>query len=192
MTAPLLVVKLGGSSAASPLLRPWLDAIAAAAGRVVLVPGGGPFADAVRTAQAALGFDDATAHAMALLAMAQYGFFLASLGALLTPADSTDAIRRALAAGLVPVWLPPATLGPAEGVPASWDVTSDSLSLLLAGWLGAPHLLLIKPRTHGENLLDAAFAGLRTNYPGRVFIAGPDDLPRGGIDPMQPPGRMLP
>ena len=49
-----LVVKLGGSHAGSALLRPWLRAIEAAAGRVVLVPGGGPFADAVRDAQATM------------------------------------------------------------------------------------------------------------------------------------------
>ncbi len=69
-----MVVRLGGSHAFSPLLRPWLAAIGAAAGRVVLVPGGGPFADTVRSAQAAMGFDDLAAHRMALLAMAQYRF----------------------------------------------------------------------------------------------------------------------
>jgi aspartokinase-like uncharacterized kinase len=47
----LTVVKLGGSHADSPLLRPWLDAIAAACGHAVLAPGGGPFAEAGRAAQ---------------------------------------------------------------------------------------------------------------------------------------------
>jgi aspartokinase-like uncharacterized kinase len=192
VSAPALVVKLGGGSAASPLLGAWLAAIEAAAGRIVLVPGGGPFADAVRAAQATLGFGDAAAHAMALLAMAQYAIFLTARGTLLTLAADEDAIARACAAGRVPVWTPPVTLGPADGVPASWDATSDSLSLWLAQRLGAPRLLLIKPRAGGAELLDAAFGGMRTRYPGRVFIAGPDHLPRAGIDPLAPPGDELP
>jgi aspartokinase-like uncharacterized kinase len=80
MSAAIMVVRLGGSHAFSPWLRPWLAAIRAAAGGVVVVPGGGPFADAVRLAQTAMGFDDLAAHRMALLAMAQYGLALAGLG----------------------------------------------------------------------------------------------------------------
>ena len=44
-----IVVKLGGSHAFATHLRAWLDALAQAGGNVVVVPGGGPFADAVRT-----------------------------------------------------------------------------------------------------------------------------------------------
>ena len=192
MSAPALVVKLGGSLAASPLLRPWLHAIAAAAGRVVLVPGGGPFADAVRALQPRLGFNDRTAHALALLAMAQFGIFLAGLAPALTPADGPASIAAALAAGRVPVWLPPPTLGAADGVAESWDVTSDSLALWLAIRLAAPALLLIKARPGGAELLDAAFPALRPHYAGRVFVAGPEDLPIAGLDPLHPPGEMLP
>ena len=184
-------MKLGGSFAAAPLLHGWLDAIAAGAGRIVLVPGGGPFADAVRALQPRLGFGDATAHVMALLAMVQYGLFLAQLAPILQPADSETDIADALAAGRVPLWLPPRTLGPADGVPASWDVTSDSLALWLARRLGAPALLLVKQRPDGAGLLDAAFAGLRGDYAGRVFIAGPAHLPRDGLDPLHPPGVLL-
>ena len=70
------VVKLGGSLCeqapeTSPL-RDWLDLLVCeGAGRVVIVPGGGKFADAVRGAQAQWCFDDLTAHNMALLAMSQ-------------------------------------------------------------------------------------------------------------------------
>lgn len=191
MTAPALVVKLGGSHAGSAALRPWLRAVATAAGRVVLVPGGGPFADAVRAAQARLGFDDATAHAMALLAMGQFALLLASLEPALVLAESPTAIAGALAERRVPVWTPPPSLGPADGVPASWDVTSDSLALLLAGWLGAPALLLVKQRRDGTDLVDVAFPRLRPSYPGRVFVAGAEDVPD-VLDPAQPPGRAWP
>ena len=76
----LTVLKLGGSYAFSPHLKDWLDAIAACAGCAVVVPGGGPFADAVRMAQPRMGFDDRAAHEMAVLAMDQYGCALAHLG----------------------------------------------------------------------------------------------------------------
>ena len=62
------VVKLGGSLAYSPELPHWLSALAHT--DAVIVPGGGPFADTVRDAQQIWRFDDATAHAMALLAIA--------------------------------------------------------------------------------------------------------------------------
>jgi aspartokinase-like uncharacterized kinase len=138
------VVKLGGSLAGSPLLTVWLDAIAAGGGRLVLVPGGGPFADQVRESQRRWSFDDATAHHLALLAMEQYGLMLAGLQPRLRPAASRAEIRRVLAAGDVPLWLPTRmALGRPE-IPETWDVTSDSLAAWLAVQLGAEGLLLVK------------------------------------------------
>ena len=102
----LAIVKLGGSHATGPHLGDWLAAIAAEAGSIAIVPGGGPFADAVRSAQASIGFDDRAAHAMALMAMAQFGAALVSLNPALRLAASRSAILRALRDGKVPVWSP--------------------------------------------------------------------------------------
>ncbi len=141
---PLTVIKLGGSYAFSPLLSDWLETVARNAGRVVLVPGGGPFADAVRGAQPRMGFDDGAAHHMALLAMEQYGRALVSLNEALALASSMASIRRLLSANRVPVWAPThMVLGRGE-IPCSWDVTSDSLAAWLARRLCAQRLLLIK------------------------------------------------
>jgi aspartokinase-like uncharacterized kinase len=190
----MLVVKLGGSLASSASLRPWLDAIATARGPAVLVPGGGPFAEAVRAAQPRMGFSDAAAHAMAMLAMAQYGFALASLAAGLVPAAGPAAIAGVLAERRVPVWTP---LQPPDALPVSWEVTSDSLALWLAGRLGAAALLLVKSRPaeaadvaalSRAGLLDAAFPGLCAAFTGRVFVAGPDEAPAAGLDAARPPG----
>lgn len=142
--APLTVVKLGGSFAFSPSLKDWLAAIASCAGHVVLVPGGGPFADAVRRAQDAMGFGDTAAHHMALLAMEQYGHALAALAHGLVPAGSTAEIRHALHERKVPVWSPAAMALGAGDIPPSWAATSDSLAAWLAGRLGATHVLLVK------------------------------------------------
>jgi dihydroneopterin aldolase len=138
------VVKLGGSLAFSPHLRPWLDALARGAGALVLVAGGGPFADAVRAAQPTLGFDDDAAHHMALLAMDQFARALTNLNPALVLADSLPAIRRVLRDGKVPVWSPTRMVLAARDIPASWDVTADSLAAWLAIRMRAKRLLLIK------------------------------------------------
>src|SRR6266571_3508838 len=138
------IVKIGGSHAFSAHLKDWLGAMSTCAGHVVVVPGGGPFADAVRAAQPRMGFDDRAAHHMGLLAMEQYGCALASLGAGLTLARSAAAIRRALRDQRVPVWSPLPMALRAHDVPWSWDVTSDSLAAWLAGRLGAKRVVLVK------------------------------------------------
>jgi len=131
----LTVVKLGGSHALSPLLRPWLDAIGRAAGDVVVVPGGGPFADTVRAAQPAMGFDDAAAHDMAMMAMAQYARALTSLADGFVYADTLAAVQDAVACRKIPVWSPWPGLRAHPDIPRSWDVTADSLAIWLASAL---------------------------------------------------------
>jgi 5-(aminomethyl)-3-furanmethanol phosphate kinase len=139
-----VVVKFGGSFAGSSLLRDWIKAFAECSGRIVLVPGGGPFADVVRSTQSEIGFDDRAAHHMALLAMEQYGRALLSLDRRLAAADSADGIQRELTAGRVPVWMPSRMTIDAADLAPSWDVTSDSLAAWLTGKIGASRLFLIK------------------------------------------------
>ena len=143
MNAPV-VIKLGGSYASSAQRDNWLDAIDRCAGQAILVPGGGPFADAVRTAQRELGFDDSAAHRMALLAMEQYGRALASGRPRFKLASSAEEIHHVLADGGVPVWAPARMVLAAKNLPESWDLTSDSLAAWLAGALGVSRLLLVK------------------------------------------------
>lgn len=143
------VVKLGGSLHDSPLLNDWLDALAQAGGRIVLVPGGGPFADTVRTMQGRLGISDVTAHRMALLAMEQYGLLLCDLNPGLRPAASPQAITEIVVRGLTPVWLPSSMCRNVQDVPENWSVTSDSLAAWLAHHLGAKALALVK-RSKGD------------------------------------------
>jgi aspartokinase-like uncharacterized kinase len=163
------VVKIGGSLAYAAELPAWLAALALhGGGRVVIVPGGGPFADLVRRAQVHQGYADATAHAMALLAVAQYGLMMAGIEGRLVAASGLSQIREVLTTGRVPVWIP----GP-DGVPgvrASWEVSSDSLALWVAGQVGATDLALIKSRApspgvhrapdlSAQGSLDAVFPG---------------------------------
>jgi aspartokinase-like uncharacterized kinase len=138
------VVKLGGSLHDSPALRRWLKAIAASPAPVVIVPGGGPFADAVRLAQKRLKFSDTIAHHLALLAMEQYGRAMIGLTDSLTPADTVRSIRDCLKGAKTPVWLPAKMILGRPEIAESWDVTSDSLALWLAARLRARGLILVK------------------------------------------------
>lgn len=174
---PLAVVKLGGSLSGNAALKPLLEEISAARCRLVVVPGGGPFADAVRTAQAQHGFSDLAAHRMAIVAMAQTGLMLADLAP--TPwhlAWSAEAVQDELSqpTDAPIVWLPDPSRDALE-LAASWDVTSDSLALWLAARLGARRLVLVKscPRPASEDLaalteagvVDAAFAATAAQRP---------------------------
>jgi aspartokinase-like uncharacterized kinase len=138
------VVKLGGSTANEAVLAEWIAALAGSALPLVIVPGGGRFADEVRNAQKDMGFSDKAAHAMAILAMDQFGHVILDRDDRLVPARSMQDIERALGRGKIPVWLPSSLAIPAPDIRASWDMTSDALAAWLAGKLGADALLLIK------------------------------------------------
>lgn len=195
--APAAIVKLGGSLAESPALAAWLAAIAEEDAARLVVPGGGPFADAVRDLQPRLGFDDRAAHAMAILAMQQYALFLVGLEPRLVPVEDEAEIAAAAAAGRSAIWLPWAMIGRDPGIEASWRITSDSLSLLLAIRLGVPELVLVKAAAlpaapidldtlAGRSLLDAAFAALARGYRGRIRLApasATETLREGGVEP---------
>jgi dihydroneopterin aldolase len=175
------VVKLGGSIAFAETLGAWLSAIEAGVGKAVLVAGGGPFADAVRVAQRHMHFDDRAADEMALLAMEQYAIAIAALGRPFAVADSRSGIDSALRDGLVPIWAPRFMVRKASDIPASWEVTSDSLAAWLAGAVGARSLILIKQVDPGGPVSAEALSAS-----GIVDPAFPRFLAAGGV-----PGFLL-
>ena len=159
------VVKLGGSLCeqapeTSPL-RDWLDLrVREGASRVVIVTGGGRFADAVRGAQAQWRFDDLTAHNMALLAMSQTAHLLCSLNPALRLCDREAALHQALRQGAVAVWSPLELQRDRADADTNWDVTSDSIALGLALRLGAARLIVVKScETDPSASLDQLSAG---------------------------------
>jgi aspartokinase-like uncharacterized kinase len=159
------VVKIGGSLLRDPeRLHLVLDVVADARkeSALLVVPGGGPFADTVRAIDRRVGLTDDAAHWMALLAMDQYAHLLHSRlrGATLV-STPTEALA-ALGAGALPVLAPYRWLRDADPLPHSWDVTSDSIAAWIAGALGAPRLVLIKPAgVTGAEAVDAYFPHVR-------------------------------
>lgn len=185
-----IVVKLGGSLVADrSRLRAWLGHLAEGrAGPCIVVPGGGPFADAVRAVQRAVAFDDALAHRLALDAMGHMAEVFQSLEPRLTVARDPEAIMAVPDAGGVAVWDPASLRNGHPAIPESWAVTSDSLAVWLATQLHAPRCLLVKsaeappgatlPELVRLGLVDAAFADFAAGYPGEIVIRGPDSALR--------------
>jgi 5-(aminomethyl)-3-furanmethanol phosphate kinase len=139
------VVKIGGSLSHDPALREWLTRLwEVGGGRVVIVPGGGDFADAVRQYQREWRFDDLAAHNMCLLAMAQYAILMQGVVPELVLASNEDRIRRALRDGRVAVWVPTDLMRTTPDSMTNWDVTSDSLAAWLSSTLNAERLMIVK------------------------------------------------
>lgn len=133
--------------ASNPVLKDWLEVLVRhGGGRVVIVPGGGPFADAVRAVHRHWNLPEPVAHRMALLAMEQYGLMLAGMQPGLCTVRTADEVADILAQRAVAVWLPWHMVAGPEGqdIEESWDATSDSLAVWLAGRLKARHLVLVK------------------------------------------------
>jgi aspartokinase-like uncharacterized kinase len=183
------IVKLGGSLSRDARLPHWLRMLAElGGGRVVVVPGGAAFADAVRDAQGHWGFDDLTAHNMAVLAMAQTAHLLHALEPRLALAADEDAIRRAQHAGQAVLWMPLSLLRDAPDILTSWEVTSDSLALWLARRLNAERLVVVKacevrrPYTLKElterGLVDGRFDQWADGAPFPIEVVECDELER--------------
>jgi len=111
---------------------------------ILLVPGGGPFADTVRKQDASYGLSDGTAHWMAILAMDQYGHLLADLIPRSKLVRTIVEAKKVAGSGRVPVLLPFEVMYYKDPLPQSWTVTSDSISAWVAKVAQAPMLVLLK------------------------------------------------
>ena len=158
------VVKIGGSLLGSPELERWLEVVAKHGdGKIVIVPGGGLFANAVRDAQKISKISDACAHKLAVLAMDQFGLMLANMNPALATASTECEIDERTWQHRGIVWLPSHMVLADDSIPQSWDVTSDSIAAWLAQKLDAKHLVLIKsdkPNTSNLELKTISNSGL--------------------------------
>jgi len=141
----LTVVKVGGGlgRAGDDALRALCQVLGELGERhpLLVVPGGAEFADAVREADRRFGLPATASHRMAILAMELFGWLLSDL--IPRAARCADLTRASkLAAGRAAVLLPAGL--PLDALPASWQVTSDSIAAWVAGRVGAGRLVLVK------------------------------------------------
>lgn len=142
------VLKIGGSLLSYPDdLRRLCARLAALAGEfnMLVVPGGGVFADAVRGVYSTLKLPEETAHSMAVLAMDQYGLLLQTF--FNGSARLIYGVNRASSCfkeGKVAILMASHMLLNEKTLPRSWDVTSDSTAAYVAKLIGAEALILVK------------------------------------------------
>jgi aspartokinase-like uncharacterized kinase len=158
----LAVVKVGGGLSAAAGALDTVGRALAEAGRrhpIVVVPGGGPFADQVRAFERRERLSADAAHWMAMLAMDQYAQVLAERieGAVLV--EEPGAIGPATEPEGIAVLAPSRWMRAADVLPHTWGATSDSVAAFVAGALDAACLVLLKPvdGAPGPELTDACF-----------------------------------
>jgi aspartokinase-like uncharacterized kinase len=129
-----VVIKVGGSLMNYPYqLREILKRISAIAEQrnVLVVPGGGHFADYVREIHGRRYISDSAAHWLAIRCMDLTGTIMADIRPTLALYSGTDALEK-WAKGESFIIQPYELLKSYDRLPHSWDVTSDSIAL----WMG--------------------------------------------------------
>jgi aspartokinase-like uncharacterized kinase len=140
------VVKVGGSIAKYPeKLRALCIKLSETSKRhrLIVVPGGGEFADVVRSMDKRFSLSYSTAHNMAILGMDQYGMLLTDLIPNATAVRKLEEINYYLDSSRLPVLLPSNLLLKDTTLENSWDVTSDAITLFIAVQLNIGKVMLV-------------------------------------------------
>lgn len=140
------VTKVGGSLAEEPeVLRALCNKLSELAKRhaLVVVPGGGKFADAVRDVDPRFSLPRDVSHRMAILGMDQFGLLLSAVTPGSIVSRRIDDLERISSMGKVPIFLPSHMMLEEDPLENSWDVTSDSITAYVAKRLGATKIILV-------------------------------------------------
>jgi aspartokinase-like uncharacterized kinase len=122
------VLKFGGSLFDhAPEL---LEIVRSADTDVLIVPGGGRFADLVRDVQRESGLSEEAAHWMAVLAMDEYAYYLSDVSGI----ELTPLLVKKKGIRIVQ---PYEILRRRDELPHSWDVTSDTIAAWMAYQTGS-------------------------------------------------------
>ena len=157
---PFTVVKLGGSLVSH--CHEIITVLQSTNRPLLIVPGGGAFADMVRQLDTATDTD--TAHWMACAAMDQYGWVLAAQGMKTT--------SRLACPGSPRILLPYCALRRYDPLPHSWDITSDTIAAWVAHRLGGDLLVLksVDGITHEGNIVSLIEKTVPTDVVDPSFI----------------------
>jgi hypothetical protein len=140
------IVKVGGSLALCPeklrILCTKLTELSREH-KLIVIPGGGEFADAVRKLDKRFSLSPSASHRMAILGMDQYGLLLSDLLHGSCIVNKLERLQETLDLGKLPVFLPSTFLFTADPLKNSWDVTSDSIAVYVAGQLHVSRALLV-------------------------------------------------
>jgi aspartokinase-like uncharacterized kinase len=159
------VIKIGGSLAEDPER---LKALCAKLSEfvkkyaIVVVPGGGRFADVVRDFDQRFTLADAISHRMAILGMDQFGLLLSQIIPNSCATYLLSDVKQLSEIRVVPVFLPSRLMFQEDPLENSWNVTSDSIAAYVASRLHAAKVLLVTdvdgvftkdPKRHADAML---------------------------------------
>ena len=141
-----VILKVGGSLASHPEnLRNLCARLTELSLKhsLIIMPGGGEFADTVRNLDKRFYLSPAVSHRMAILGMDQYGLLLSDLLPNSSLVNKLEMLKEVLNLGRLPIFLPSTLLLTENPLENSWQVTSDSIAAYLCGKLGLKELILI-------------------------------------------------
>jgi 5-(aminomethyl)-3-furanmethanol phosphate kinase len=141
-----IVVKIGGSLAMQPdKLKDLCTKLGEASKRhnLIVVPGGGEFADMVREYDKEFDLPRQISHRMAILAMDQYGLLLSTLIPRSVVVNKFEDLTKDLTLHHLAVFLPSNFLFCDKSLDNSWDTTSDSISVYIAQKLDTNKTVLV-------------------------------------------------
>lgn len=140
------VVKVGGSLALhTEKLRNLCAKLSEASlkHKILVLPGGGEFADTVRALDRRFNLASTVSHRMAILGMDQYGLLLSDLLPNSCAVNRLEDVQTTLSLGKLPVFLPSNFLFNTNPLENSWNVTSDSIAVYVAGQLHLSNVVLV-------------------------------------------------
>jgi len=177
------VIKVGGSLSEDPQILKALGSelsILAKKHSLVIVPGGGKFADAVRGLDERFSLPAPVSHRMAILAMDQYGLTLSHVIAGSETCHSLRAAREISRGKHAAILLPSKMLHKFDPFEPSWDVTSDSIAAYIACKLKASVVIFVTdvdgiftadPKNHGNAQLLSQVSGEELmHFSGRTSV----------------------
>ena len=140
------VIKVGGSLAEDPeRLRALCHKLGELAKKyaIIVVPGGGKFADAVREYDQRFELSSHTSHRMAILGMDQFGLLLSDIMPNSHLFPRLENAKEFAEAKVVPIFLPSHWMFQEDPLDNSWDVTSDSIAAYVASRVNAGKVVLV-------------------------------------------------
>ena len=140
------VIKVGGSLAEDPERLIELGAKLSGLAKnyeLIVVPGGGIFADSVRDSDKRFSLSIGISHRMAILGMDQFGLLLSQIipnsCATLLLGDA----KQLSETEALPIFLPSRLMFKEDPLENTWDVTSDSITAYVADRLQAAKVILV-------------------------------------------------
>ena len=142
-----VVIKIGGSLQPHELALRKLGAVIAELGtthQIIVVPGGGNFAETVRQADLQYHLHPSTSHWMAIYGMTQYGHLLSDLIPHAQLVEDINHIPKILRSHQVVIFLPAHHMRTYDPLPHSWEVTSDTIAAYITKLAHFSQLILLK------------------------------------------------